>query len=439
MSTSVPPRDGSARAGSASSFTPFLSDEQALRRVFDANFNTYIESVRSTLGDAAGQAPRVVESAFCNAWKQRASLANADQTKSFLADEVQHGATRALSRRAAAHRFGTHGGRDTGAADAHTSSTGPADAEASWTRILQLIHETGVDSHAAAATAGRHEAAAHMKIAARKTSWGPLIGIGVVGLLLSVGGALYMSRLGEDDAVASAVSTAGLEPIAASSPGQIGSTTLADGTKMRIGPETKITVPDGFPTKMRAVKVDGTATFEVAPGQVLPFRVVAKRMHFIATGTKFIISAYSNDSGAAVRVTEGTVTVKSNGKTRVVNAGQSLTVDRSGAMAAPSEEMAAQDFGWVDGRISFQHRQMRDVIEQLSRWFNLDVKVPDLPLLDREASFAVSLDSSRAAITQVEQSGNVKFGFEGETRVFRDATGKGAAPSKTAPAAKPKK
>ena len=438
MSTSVPPRDGSARAGSASSFTPFLSDEQTLRRVFDANFNAYIESARGTLGDAAGQAPRVVEAAFVNAWKQRASFANDEQVKAFLTEEVGHGATRALSRRAAAHRFGTHGGRDSGATDAHASSTGPADAEASWAKITHAIHDTGggADSHAAAATAGRHEAAAHMKVAARKTSWMPLIGIGVVGLALSVGGAFYMSRLGEDDAVASAVSVSGLEPIAASSPGQIGSTTLADGSKMKIGPETKVFLPDGFPTKIRAVRVEGTAQFEVAAGQVLPFRVVAKRMHFIATGTKFIISAYPNDSGAAVQVREGTVTVKSSGKTSVVTANQALIVDRSGTMKPPSEAEAAADFGWVDSQISIQHRQLRDVIAQMSRWFNLDVKVPDLPLLDRDGSFAVSLDSSRAAITQVEKSANVKFGFEGETRVFRDA---GKVKEVVKPAAKAKK
>jgi len=52
------------------------------------------------------------------------------------------------------------------------------------------------------------------------------------------------------------------------------------------------------------------------------------------------------------------------------------------------------------------------------------VKVPDLPLLDRDASFSVPLDSSRLAISQVEQSANVKFAYEGETKVFRDAGGK---------------
>jgi len=68
-----------------------------------------------------------------------------------------------------------------------------------------------------------------------------------------------------------------------------------------------------------------------------------------------------------------------------------------------------------------QHKQLRTVVEALTRWFNYDVKVTDLPLLDREASFSVPLDSSRLAISQVESSANVKFAYEGDTKVFRDA------------------
>jgi hypothetical protein len=46
-----------------------------------------------------------------------------------------------------------------------------------------------------------------------------------------------------------------------------------------------------------------------------------------------------------------------------------------------------------------QHRQLRDVIARCPL-VQLDIKVPDLPLLDRDGSFAVSLDSARAAITR---------------------------------------
>jgi len=47
--------------------------------------------------------------------------------------------------------------------------------------------------------------------------------------------------------------------------------------------------------------------------------------------------------------------------------------------------------------------------------------VVDLPLLDRPVSIQASLDSPKEAITAVEKSANVKFGYEGKTMVFRDA------------------
>ena len=428
MSTSVPPRDGATLPGSAApgDSSPVLADEQALKRAFDANYDACLASAKSQLGDAASLAPRVVEVAFENAWNQRAVFATPDQLNTFLTDEIRHGSARALSRRFSGHRMGAMGG----GAQAETHTASQADAAKVWSQIERTIHGEGnsAEANAAAATAGRHDAAVHMKSVAKRRSWAPAIAIGVVALGLALAGAVYMNRIGEDDAILSAVSAQGIQPIA-SSPGQIGSLTLGDGSKMRIGPETKVMIPDGFPTKIRAVKVEGTAFFDVAGGQQLPFRVVAKRMQFIATGTKFVVSAYPNDSGARVHVLEGTVTAKAGKKSSAVTAGQSLVITAD-TMHPPTDAERAEAFGWIDGQISVQHKQLRTVVEALTRWFNYDVKVPDLPLLDRDASFDVPLDSSRLAISQVEKSANVKFAYEGETKVFRDATGKVDKPKK---------
>ena len=433
MSTSVPPRDGGALTGSPSSPTAFLADEGVLRRVFDAEYATRVAHARSQLGDASSHAARVVEAAFVAAWANRAELPSAQHVEAFLDDQVQHGIARAISRHAAAHRFGTHGGRDQVQTATHSSPE--ADAARSWEAIDKAIHGTGntTDSHAAVASAGRHDAAEHMKAVARRRSWVIPVVIGIVALGLSVAGVLYVDRLGEDDAVLAAVSAPGLQPIQ-SSAGQIGSVTLTDGTKMRIGPETKVWEPEGFPTKLRAIRVEGTAQFDVAPNQKLPFRVVAKRVHVIATGTSFVVSSYPSDSGMMVLVREGSVTVKSGKQSSTVAANQSIFVDK-GTMRAPTEDERAQEFGWVDGHVAVAHKQLRDVIAELTRWFNLDVKVPDLRLLDREASFSVSLDSSRLAIQQVEQSAKVQYAAEGDTRLFRDAPAAASKPSVSKPSA----
>ena len=270
-----------------------------------------------------------------------------------------------------------------------------------------------------------------MKDVAKRPSWVIPVIIGVVALVLALWGVRALSNAGEDDAIASSVTAPNIQPIASSS-GQIGSVKLGDGTQMRLGPETKVFIPDQFPTKMRAIRVDGTASFDVAPNQTQPFRVVANHTHFIATGTKFVVSSYPTDSSAKVFVQEGSVTVKLGKQIATVAANQAMIADAKGIRAIPDDQKT-EAFGWVSGQAS-AHGQLRHVVEALTRWFNYDVKVIDLPLLDREAAFDVPLDSSRLAISQVEKSANVKFAYEGETKVFRDASGK--ASPKAAPAKK---
>jgi ferric-dicitrate binding protein FerR (iron transport regulator) len=411
----------------------YLADENALRRAFDLEFNAAIAEARSKLGDATSLAPRVVETAFVNVWQQRGSLTAHDQLRNVLMTEIHHGAARALSRRHAAGRFGSSASgsvaRDEQTMTGTHAATADTDAEAAWSRITRTIKGEGqtAEAHRAAATAGRHDAAAHMKDVAKRPSWVVPVLIGVVALVAALWAVRALSNAGEDDAVLSAVSSPNIQPIASSS-GQIGSVKLGDGTTMKFGPETKVYIPDQFPAKMRAIRVEGTASFEVAPGQEQPFRVVANRTHFIATGTKFAVSSYPLDSSAKVMVEEGTVTVKLGKQTAAVGANQVMVADAKGIHAA-TDEQKTEAFGWMSGQAS-AHGQLRRVVEALTRWFNYDVKVVDLPLLDREASFSVPLDSSKLAISQVEKSANVKFAYEGETKVFRDASGKAPATKK---------
>ena len=433
------PDTRSSSSGSSTKLTPstYLSDENAFRRAFDLEFNAALADARSKLGDAATMAPRVVETAFVNVWQQRANLTSHEQFKKTLADELHHGAARALSRRAAAHRFGGSNARDEHTMTGTHPATVDGDVEAAWSRIIRTIKGEGdtAAAHREVASATRHEAAAHMKDVAKRKSWVVPVIIGVVALI----GALFLVKkldlMGEDDATLAAVDSPTIQPIA-SSAGQIGSVNLGDGTKMRIGPETKVYIPDGFATKIRALRVEGTAAFDVAPNQPMPFRVVANKTHFIATGTKFVISSYPEDSAAKVFVEEGTVTVKLGKQSSTVGANQAAVADAKGIRPLSAEEQA-EAFGWVKGQITVQHKQLRDVVDALTRWFNYDVKVPDLPLLDREASIDVPLDSSMLAIKQVEQSANVKFSYEGQTKVFRDAGPAAKAPDVKAPAAKP--
>ena len=97
-----------SRTASPSPLTPasVLADEAALKRAFDAEFESCLTAAKSQLGDdATNLAPRVVETAFVNLWSQRATVATQQQLKTALAEEMRHGSARALSRRHSAGRF----------------------------------------------------------------------------------------------------------------------------------------------------------------------------------------------------------------------------------------------------------------------------------------------------------------------------------------------
>lgn len=423
MSTDV----RSSSHGPLSPANAYLNNEEALRKAFDAEYNSAIENARAQLGDAQVLAPRVVETAFINVWQQRATIATAEQFKKVLQDEVHHGAARALSRRFAAARFNA-GGRDDRTMTGSHQASGDANPEQSWSQITRTIRGEGdtAAAHKQAASASRHEAAAHMKDVAKGRNWTVPILIGVVALAASIGGVLYIDRLGEDDAILSAVNNPNLQPVQ-TSPGQLGNTTLGDGTKTRIGPATKLMIADHFGTQLRALKVEGTAQFDVAKDEKLPFRVVAYRMQVVATGTSFAVSTFGADSTLAVMVKEGTVTVKDGKQSSSVSANQTVIADRSGIRPASADEQQSY-FGWLGGSVAAKGR-LRDVVDALNRWFGADAKLPDLKLIDRQASFQASLDSMKQAVTQIEQSANVRYVNAGAENVFEDATGAKAAPA----------
>jgi len=119
------------------------------------------------------------------------------------------------------------------------------------------------------------------------------------------------------------------------------------------------------------------------------------------------------------------VTVRSkNDSTRAVSKGGGIAVTSSGAFREPTAGEVEELTTWSDGKLTISARQLRAVLPELKRWYGVDIKVPDLPLLDRTVTVQAPLDSPQAAISEVEKSAGLKFGYEGKTMVFRDAAKK---------------
>jgi transmembrane sensor len=416
MSTSVPPRDDGVR--SAPPPRTALVDEEALHQAFLAEYPTLAAEARKDLGDAAaGLSQKVVEGAFVRAWDARSQLQNTDQLRRFLIEDVHHASARALSRRASAHRLGTH---DTHGAKVASHATDVFDPDESWKHIQHALHGEAHSPKALAelAAVSRHEAAEHIGEITRDQSMWKAIAFGAIVVAALIGVAFYIDYLGADQKVATAVSSSDAR-ITTTLPSQIGVVTLDDGSTVRLAPESKLSIPKLFNTTMRSVKLEGAGVFNVAKGGKLPFQVLARSSIIQATGTSFTVRSYPEDKAATVVVSEGSVLIRQGKTSKPVPAGQTVFIDEAGAMAEATPDQRDAADAWRNGTLAITNVPLRDVLPLLRRWYSLTVTVPYDSLLTRKVSLRASLDSSRQAIRGIEQSTGLEFGWVGQNMVFQ--------------------
>jgi ferric-dicitrate binding protein FerR (iron transport regulator) len=319
-----------------------------------------------------------------------------------------------------------------GAAHGDVPGHVPADVvlepDASWPHVLQAIRHEGHSQHALDETAAiaRHGAAGHIVGATREGPAWKAIGFGIVALLVVLAIGYWIEKAGAESSAKTAVNSSDARVVNAP-PGQVGIVTLDDGSKVRLAPDSKLNIPTKFGPTLRAVKLDGAAGFEVAKGGKSDFRVYAGDAIVVAHGTAFTVRAYPEDSATTVVVTEGSVEVREGKLVKPLDAGSALYIARGQAPRPASADEQAEADGWRSGTLALANRPLRDVLPQLKRWYNLDVKVPDSALLDRKVTFRASLDSSRQAIRGVEQSTGLTFGYQGQTMIFEAGPAKPSA------------
>lgn len=405
-----------------------LGDERALERVFRDRFAPLSQQATAALDDAAA-APRVVEGAFVRVWEERGHIESPEALESFLYDAVKSGAARERSRRAAAHRMGH--AHDNGHAHEGTHQHAAAAAvtvDDAWAHVSHVLHAPAhgaghsEEAQHAHHDITRHDAAAHVAALGKRAAWQIPTAIAVVLAVAIFGAIRWMDNASADTAVTSALASPDGRTVSTLA-SQRAATTLGDGSKVSLGADAKLRIPPSFPATMRAVKLDGAASFEVATDAAKPFIVRAGDASITATGTAFDVSAYPKDAASVLRVRSGSVTVKSlsTGTSQTVEAGQSVAVTRDGAMSAPSAAALDEAFGWTDGRFVVDNRPLGEVLPLLVRWYGMDIKPTDPSLLTRPVTMRAPLASSREAIAALESSAKVKFDYQDKAMVLRDA------------------
>ena len=384
-------------------------DERSLERVFREYFEPLTAEAKDELQGDAVAAPRVVERAFVRVWKERERFETPQGLDAFLHEAVHSTAIRERSRRAAVHRI-----EATEGVQAKPRTSG-ATVDEAWSHLDVAIHADHDAPHAVDPERDakrRHEAAEHVASIGKEPSLvKPILGgLAVVAVLL--GGMWFIERLGDEKAVTRALAAPDARTIT-SQDGQRAVVTLGDGSKATIGPNSTLQIPARFGEDVRALRLDGTAEFVVAPGLTRSFEVRSGQTAFTATGTAFVVRAYAAERWAMIRVKEGEVSVKTTADSRTVGANQAIVVSDSGAIADAEEGRVDEALGWIDGRFIVTDRPLGEALEAVRRWYGLKIGVHDSTLLQKRVTVSALLDSRKEAIAALEARTGLHAVYEG--------------------------
>ncbi|HEU4587610.1 MAG TPA: FecR domain-containing protein, partial [Gemmatimonadales bacterium] len=180
---------------------------------------------------------------------------------------------------------------------------------------------------------------------------------------------------------------------------------LPDGTRVMLGAASRLRVPGSYnqPGAGRDVYLDGEAYFEVTHDSLRPFRVHTALGIAEDLGTEFVVSTYPEVRGMRVVVASGVVAVhrdRRGAREREPGAppppplvtltrGDLARLDSAGTATVRQVDPAPY-LAWTRGTLAFRGAPLRDVVPQLARWYDIDLRLAGGALGNRRLTASFS-------------------------------------------------
>ena len=157
---------------------------------------------------------------------------------------------------------------------------------------------------------------------------------------------------------------------------------LSDGTRVKLDAGSTLKYSEKFEGDKREVFLNGEGYFEVTPDKFRPFIVYTNSAQIKVLGTKFNVRAWQKNDNVVVAVVDGKVQFgKSNDNKETDNVtvlkGKMSSIDEEGNVSSPVYTDVSEHLSWMNREMHFQSRTLEEVLDQLSRWYDIKFSLPD--------------------------------------------------------------
>ncbi|MBC8186200.1 FecR domain-containing protein [candidate division KSB1 bacterium] len=190
---------------------------------------------------------------------------------------------------------------------------------------------------------------------------------------------------------------------------------LADGTTVKLNSASKIEYLKSFSDSTRQLNLTGEAFFSVVP-EDRKFIVKTKNNRISVLGTKFNI--WSRNDITRVIVKEGKVSFEHSdfdeGERFILKANQ-MAVSKHNQIEKPIDLTDTESLlGWLKGRIVFNKAGLQEVAEELSRIYDINMKLENPILADLSISGTFEKKPIKDILEAICLTLDLQFRFESD-------------------------
>jgi ferric-dicitrate binding protein FerR (iron transport regulator) len=162
--------------------------------------------------------------------------------------------------------------------------------------------------------------------------------------------------------------------------GQRSKVVLPDSSIVWLNSGTTLSYPGNFSEQHRKVSLIGQAFFQVTHRENNPFSVQANGLIVNVLGTKFDVDAYPENDKVSVVLESGKVELGHKGFesfSYTMKPGEKATYNIVNNALTLNYVDADIYSSWKDGQLIFRNESMKNVVEKLKRWYNINIEVTD--------------------------------------------------------------
>ncbi len=180
--------------------------------------------------------------------------------------------------------------------------------------------------------------------------------------------------------------------------------TLADGTQVSLGAETRLTASLSSSERL-VVLQHGEAFFDVARDPTTPFLVTVGQVTIEVVGTAFAVRR-SNRS-VRVGIAEGEVAVSADGQTDKImhlSAGEQVETNLKSGHSEVSALDARQIAAWRWGELVYRNAPLAEIIADVNRYFDGQLTISDPAAADLTLNAVFNTDDITGVLHTLEEA-----------------------------------